>query len=196
MKVVVADRKKIGIMLIISGLMILLLFIEVNFQQRLKLTSLIQNGMHSLKEYNAMNGKFTYKLPEEWSTEEKNFGGGEIIYHNGFKSKDAKIYGYVQVWQLNEELKSFLENSKIISEKQNTYKNYSIKPTSINGKTAYLVDYTVLNGNDVYYKGTEYFIKIKNGFIRFAFYIREDNYKEDLNMVFKTLVEGSKFIDK
>lgn len=196
MKVVVVDRKKLGIMLIISGLMIILFFIEVNFQQRLKLTSLIQNGMHSLKEYSAMNGKFTYKLPEEWSTEEKNFGGGEIIYHNGFKSKDAKIYGYVQVWQLNEELKMFLENSKIISEKQNTFKNYSIKPTSINGKTAYLVEYTVLNGNDVYYKGIEYFIKIKNGFIRFAFNIREDNYKEDLNMVFKTIVESSRFIDK
>ncbi|MDF2881911.1 MAG: hypothetical protein K0R54_2468 [Clostridiaceae bacterium] len=196
MKVVVVDRKKLGIMLIISGLMVIMFFIEVSFQQRLKLTSLIQNGMDSLKGYNALDGKLTYKLPETWSTEGKNFGGGEIIYHNGFKSKDSKIYGYVQVWQLNEELKMFLENSKIIAEKQNTYKNYSIKPTIINGKSAYLVEYTVLNGQDVYYKGIEYFIKIKNGFIRFAFYTREDNYKEDLNMVFKTIVESSKFIDK
>ncbi|WP_205694151.1 hypothetical protein [Clostridium sp. JN-9] len=196
MKVVVVDRKKLGIMLMISGLMIILFFIEISFQQRLKFTSLIQNDMNSLKEYSAMNGKLTYKLPEEWSTQEKNFGGGEIVYHNGFKSKDAKIYGYVQVWQLNEDLKMFLENSKIISEKQNTFKNYSIKPVSVNGQSAYLVEYTVLNGNDIYYKGIEYYIKIKNGFIRFAFNMRENNYKEDLNMVFKTIVESSRFIDK
>ncbi len=196
MKVVVVDRKKLGIMLMISGLMIILFFIEISFQQRLKFTSLIQNDMNSLKGYSAMNGKLTYKLPEEWSTQEKNFGGGEIVYHNGFKSKDAKIYGYVQVWQLNEDLKMFLENSKIISEKQNTFKNYSIKPVSVNGQSAYLVEYTVLNGNDIYYKGIEYYIKIKNGFIRFAFNMRENNYKEDLNMVFKTIVESSRFIDK
>ena len=90
----------------------------------------------------------------------------------------------------------FLENSKIISEKQNTFKNYSIKPVSVNGQSAYLVEYTVLNGNDIYYKGIEYYIKIKNGFIRFAFNMRENNYKEDLNMVFKTIVESSRFIDK
>ena len=64
MKVVVVDRKKLGIMLMISGLMIILFFIEISFQQRLKFTSLIQNDMNSLKEYSAMNGKLTYKLPE------------------------------------------------------------------------------------------------------------------------------------
>lgn len=196
MKTIVIDRKKLGIMLITSGLMIIMFFIEASFQQRLKLTSLIQNGMHSLKEYNAMNGKFTYKLPDTWSTEEKKFGGGEIIYHNSFKSKDAKIYGYIQVWHINEDLKMFLENSKLIAEKQNTYKNYNIKSETINEESAYLVEYTLLNGKDIYYKGTEYFIKTKNGFIRFAFYTREDNYKEDLSMVFKTIVESSKFIEK
>lgn len=189
MKVIIINRKRLGVTIIIIGLMLVLFSLEKNFDARLKFTALIQNNINSLVQYEALDKKFTYKLPAEWSTKEQKFPGNEIIYHNDFNTKDLKIHGFVEVWNLNTDLKAFLEESKKISSEQNLYKSYEIKPIKINNKDGYLVEYTIITSNNKGYKGYEYFIKNKNKFMRFSFFVSEGNFKESMPTIFKTIVQ-------
>ncbi len=189
MKLIIINRKRLGVTIIIIGLMLVLFSLEKNFDARLKFTALIQNNINSLIEYGALNQKFTYKLPAEWSAKEKKFSGNEIIYHNDFNTKDFKIHGFVEVWNLNKDLKTFLEESKKISSEQNLYKAYEIKPITINDKDGYLINYTIITSANQNYKGYEYFIRNKDKFFRFSFFVREDNFKENMPTIFKTIVQ-------
>lgn len=189
MKLIIINRKRLGVTTIIIGLMLILLGFEKHFDARLKFTALMQNNINSLVQYEALDNKLSYKLPAEWSTKEQKFFGQEILYHNDFKTNDSKIYGFVEVWKLKQDLKSFLEESKKISSEQNLYKQYNISPIKINNKDGYLVCYTMITTSDVDYKAYEYFIKDDDKFFRFSFFLKESNFKENMPTVFRTIVQ-------
>ncbi|MCH5138780.1 hypothetical protein JMF89_16520 [Clostridiaceae bacterium UIB06] len=189
MKLIIINRKRLGVTTIIIGLMLILLGFEKHFDARLKFTALMQNNINSLVQYKALNNKLSYKLPAEWSTKEQKFSGQEILYHNDFKASDSKIYGFVEVWNLKQDLKSFLEESKKISSEQNLYNQYNINPIKINNREGYLVSYTIITSSDIDYKGYEYFIKDDNKFFRFSFFMKGTNFKENMPTVFRTIVQ-------
>jgi hypothetical protein len=189
MKLIIINRKRLGVTTIIIGLMLILLGFEKHFDARLKFTALMQNNINSLVQYEALDNKLSYKLPAEWSTKEQKFFGQEILYHNDFKTNDSKIYGFVEVWNLKQDLEKFLEESKKISSEQNLYKQYNISPIKINNKDGYLVCYTMITASDVDYKAYEYFIKDDDKFFRFSFFLKESNFKENMPTVFRTIVQ-------
>ncbi len=99
-----------------------MLGISKQFDNKLKTTILVENNIKLLNDYEALNGKISYKLPVGWTTTEKKFPGDEIKYHNDFQSSDAVIHGFVEVWKGKEDLKLFLDKSKNISQEQNQLK--------------------------------------------------------------------------
>jgi hypothetical protein len=189
MKVILLNKKRLGVTIIIIGLMLILFGVQSKFDSVLKQTALMQSNIYSLKEYEVLNKTLTYKLPSDWATTTQNFGGNEIIYHNNFQSADGKIQGFVEVWNINEDLKLFLEKSKEVSETQNIVKKYRMTPVNINGKSGYEVQYTMINRNNIPYSGYEYFINDTNKFVRFSFFVRTSNLKENMPTIFKTIVE-------
>jgi hypothetical protein len=189
MKIIVINRKRLGVTTIIIGLMLVLLGLEKHFDAKLKLAALMQNNINSLVQYQALDNKLTYKPPAEWSTSEQKFSGEEIIYHNDFNNNDSKIYGFVEVWNLKKDLKTFLEESKKVSSEQNEYKDYNVSLINIKDRDGYLVNYTIRTKSNSYYKGYEYFIRNKDKFFRFSFFMREENFKENMPTVFKTIVQ-------
>lgn len=189
MRLIILNRKRIGVTVIIVGLMLVLFGLEGKFDGRLKYVALMQSNISSLKKYEVPELNFTYKLPTEWTTEKQKFDGEEIVYHNDFTSKDATIHGYVQVWNLKEDLKSFLDRSKDINAKYAAYSNYNLNPIKIKNHEGYLMTYTMKTSEKANYKGYEYFIKDNNRFFRFAFYVRDVNFKENMPTIFKTIVD-------
>lgn len=196
MKLIIINRKRLGVTVIIIGLMFILLGLEKKFDAGLKFTALIQNNINSLKKYEALDNKLSYKLPSEWSTEKRSFSGEDIAYHNDFISKDSKIHGLVEVWNLNKDLKTFLEESKKISSEQNLYKDYNTIPIVINGRDGYMVSYTIINQSNEGFKGYEYFLRNKDKFFRFSFFVREDDFKENMPTIFKTIVQTLSYKDQ
>lgn len=192
MKIIFINRKKLGIIVILLGLMITLLGISKQFDDKLKTTILIENNINLLDNYDALDGKINYKLPEGWTTKEKKFYSDEIIYHNDFQSTDAVIHGFVEVWKSKQELKTFLANSKKISEQQNVIKNYKIDSIIINGKRTYLVQYLIKVTDNNWYKAYEYFIENQDEFYRFSFFTRNTNFKEAYGAIFESIVETLK----
>lgn len=190
MKLIIINKNRLGIIVIVVGLMLILFGLQKNFDASIKHIALIQNDIDSLSVYKALNERFTYKLPSGWKTKRQNFEGAEIRYHNDFWSEDAKIHGFVEIWNINEDLETFLQKSKDAALKQNEYKEYSISPVNINENNGYeIISTMIIPEKNIMYKGYEYFVKIKNGFIRFSFFVRDKNYKENMPTIFKTIVE-------
>jgi len=192
LKVIFINRKKVGIIVIVLGLMITLLGISKQFDDKFKTTILVENNINLLDNYAALNGRMSYKLPVGWTTKEKILSGDEIIYHNDFQSSDAIIHGFVEVWKNKQELKAFLDSSKNISQKQNSVKNYRIDNIIVSGKKAYVVQYLINVDNVNWYKAYEYFIDDGKEFYRFSFFIRNVNFKETYGAVFESIVETLK----
>jgi hypothetical protein len=172
--------------------MITLWGISKQFDDKLKTTILVENNISLLNDYEALNGKISYKLPVGWTTQEKKFIGDEIVYHNDFRSSDAVIHGFVEVWKSKGDLKAFLENSKNISEEQNVIKNYKIGSIFINGRKAYLVQYLINTPGGNWYKAYEYFIDDEKQFYRISFFTRSVNFKESYGAIFESIVETLK----
>ncbi|MFD3158480.1 hypothetical protein ACFIJ5_16765 [Haloimpatiens sp. FM7330] len=193
-KIITLNGKKIGVTLIIIGLMLMLIVFEKNFDHRLKFAALMHSNINSLKEYSILDNKYTYKLPEEWKTKKRQFQGKEIIYHNEFASKDNNIYGFVQVWNINKSLKKFLEDSKQIALEQNVINDYKIEQFNVNNEKGYLVTYSLVDGKNYTYNSYEYFIKREEGFLRFSFFVRKENFKENMPTIFQTIVNTLKII--
>lgn len=194
MRVIVINRNKLGVTIVIIGLMLILFGFYRNFDKSIKQTVLMQNNISYLVEYRELDNKLTYKLPAEWTTKVQKFEGPEILYHNDFQSRDAKIHGFVQVWNLEEDLQIFLQKSKDAAFKQNQYKDYKIVPIKLNNKEGYELIYTTFNIEDnVSYKGDEYFIRTGNGFLRISFFVRDKNYKENMATLFRTIAETINF---
>ncbi|MBZ9684945.1 hypothetical protein G9F72_001035 [Clostridium estertheticum] len=192
MRIIFINRKKLGIIVILMGLMITLLGISKGFDKQLKTTILVEHNINLLNDFHALNGKVSYKLPEGWTTKEKKFSGGEIIYHNDFQSSDAVIHGFVEVWTSKQNLKTFLDNSKKISQEQNAIKNYKLDSVIINGKKTYLVQYLINVTDNNWYKVYEYFIDDGSEFYRFSFFTRNVNFKEAFGAIYESIVETFK----
>lgn len=189
MKLIIIDKKKTGVFIIIVGLMLILFCLGINFEGRLKLTSLIQNNIKSLRLYEVTGKNITYKLPGEWVTQQEKFSGGELIYHNRFISSKGDIHGYVDVWNLRQDLRKFLEGSKEASESQNIISKYKLEDFYCNGREGYKLIYDMITRAGDKYKAYEYFIKGNEVFLRFAFYTEESDFKESMPMNFETIVK-------
>lgn len=174
------------------GLMVTLLGISKGFDKQLKTTILVEHNINLINDFKALNGKVSYKLPEGWTTKEKKFSGGEIIYHNDFQSSDAVIHGFVEAWRSKQDLKTFLDNSKKISQEQNAIKNYKLDSIIMNGKKTYLVQYLINVTDNNWYKVYEYFIDDGSEFYRFSFFTRNVNFKEAFGAIYESIVETFK----
>lgn len=188
MKVIVLNRKRLGVTIIIIGLMLVLVGAEISLSHRLKMTALIQNGMDSLKVYQIKDTNITYQLPDTWKTSEKNFGANEITYHNEFSSADNVIYGYVQIWNLRQkDLRAFLEDSKTSSFSANRVRDYKYVPVKVNSYPAYLLTYNGSTASGNNFKAYEYFIEDNSKFFRIAFYVSADKFKENMPTIFEAI---------
>lgn len=193
MKVLFINKRKLGVTIIIIGLMTILFGLEKNFDVKLKFTALMQNDIKSLTQYSGLKNRLKYKLPSNWDCRVQDIFGDEIVYHSNFKSADGKINGFVQVWNLKGNLKIFLQNSRSISEKQNLYKSYNMSRININGRNGYLVEYIITKEIGDSYRGIEYFIEEGKQFCRFSFFVKDMDFKENMPTIFETIVKTMKY---
>lgn len=193
MKIIVINRKRLGVTVIIIGLMMILFGVESKFDSRLKQTALMHSNLNSLKTYEGLDKAFAYQLPDQWSTSQQVFGGNEILYHNDFISEDQKIYGFVQVWNLKGDLRAFIESGRQHPYKPDQLIGYSVKPEKINKHDGYHVEYTVRDRYGNNHKVNEYYVGKAEKVFRFSFSVREPNFKENMPAVFKAIASTMEY---
>lgn len=144
-----------------------------------------------LKTYSALGGAFKYQLPDAWNVTEESFSGGEIIYHMYFTSKDKKVNGFVQVWNLDKPLKQFLDESKTAAVGAVDFKFYDTKEIMADNKQGYLIDYSRPNANGEYYRGYEAFIEGGDKKIyRISFFVLEKDWESYYPILFDRIIHS------
>lgn len=193
------DRKRFGIIVIIIGLMLIMFATAKRIDGNLKYVALMQSDINSLKEYDILGEKISYRLPGNWKTKLGTKLTKDILYHNDFDSEDAIINGSVEVWNWSskEDVKTYLEKNKDSNLGENIYKNYKVNNTTINNYEAYEVIYTIMTSKNIYYRAYEYFVKEnENKYIKFSFYVRDGNFRENMPTIFRTITETFKCNDE
>ena len=197
MKVIVLNKKRIGVTLIIIGLMLILVALEKSFDDRLKFTVLVQNNISTFKTYKGIDDKFSYKLPENWICTEQKYENSNIIYNNEFLSADYKIQGFVQVLNFDTDLRSFLDENRAIGLSKKIYENYSITPLKFDKydkKEGYSISFNTKNSLGISSNAYEYFIKDKNYMYKVSFSIRSEVVRENTTVIFDSIIKTIKYI--
>jgi hypothetical protein len=139
--------------------------------------------------YNVMDNTFHFELPDTWSTYETSFTGEEILYHLNFISRDRKIHGFVQVWQLSEPLKQFIDKSKESAVGVVDFKYFDIKEITADSKRGYLLDYSRANQKGEYIRAYEAFIPgFSNKVYRLSFFVPEKEWRDYYKILFDRII--------
>ncbi|MEW8955534.1 hypothetical protein [Clostridium sp.] len=188
MKKIDINRKRLGVSLVIIGLILVLFALQGNFDNDLKKAALINSDLINLKKYSALNDKFIYNLPEEWTSKENDYNVSEILYSNNFSDKALHLHGYVEIWNDDGSLKTFVERSKDYGMKDYVYNDYVSSLSKLNNRESFQVTYT-MESEKVSYNVYEYFINLDESIVKFSFFVDKNKNKENYSLLFKTIVE-------
>ena len=193
MHIIFLTKKKVGVITIIIGLMILLFGIGYSFDGGLRFTGLMQNNIYSLKNYDLPKQKFSYKLPSEWATTLRDLSFSGIIYHNEFVSSDSYVSGVVEIISTKEAVNTYIDNSKNFKEENSFCQNYSTSSVTIQKEKGSLVSYDISYTDKPVYDNRDYYIKKGDNIYKISFSVRKDKFKDSLTSVYDTIVNSMSF---
>lgn len=186
------DMRRIGLAVILAGLMVVIIGLGKYFEDSLRIATLTQNSMLDFKEYNVSDEGISYKLPENWLTSESKEEDEKCIYINEFVSTDANIYGYIQVVRDERDFKETINTFKEEIEGMGIKKIHS-EEININDVVAEMVEYT-FNFSENKVKNTyEYYIPYEDYVIKVSFTINDEKAKENTKVVFENIVKTFSF---
>lgn len=167
----------------------IILTVEV-FKTNLEIGKVEKRGF---EYYNVLDSSFQFALPDDWNTWEQNFSGGEIVYHLNFLSRNKKIHGFIQVWQMEKTLSQFLVESEKSSVDSKEYKLYNKKEITVNDIKGFLVQYERPNSKGSLYKSYDCFLQDNdNGIYRASFYMEKKHWKNYYTIIFNKIIKSFK----
>lgn len=184
------NMKKLGLAIILVGLMLVIIGFGRYFEERLRIATLTQNSMLEFKEYNIKEYGISYKLPAEWySTELLNEAeNDDKVYINEFISPDTSIYGYIEIVKSKGQFKEVIgQVEKEIKDMGN--KEISSEDIEINEVMGSLVQYEFKFSEKNIKKAYEYYLPYKDYVIKASFTISDKKAKENTRVVFDNIVK-------
>lgn len=192
MHVFIINRRKIKKTI---GRFLLVIILILGIVLLLNRTPYIATSLSNITNYNKYvdkDNKFSFEYPKGFTITPRNFEDNrDIVKHVDFDDVKSGLRGFVEVWNLKEPLKDFLETSRKHS--VGNYKYYDINNISINGNDGYENLYSVLGNDDKYYKAKEVFFKKDNIMYRMSFFIEEDKCNSNVKNVIDNMIKKFKF---
>lgn len=182
------NKKRLGITIIIIGLIMILLGFESLLHKNIRNAVFVENDMGKLQEQTILDGDVAYFMPNNWKVEEKESEKNHILYHSDFSWNDDQIKGYIEVWQNNIALDTFMTSTKNTALRSKEYKNYDSRKTKISSMDAYEVSY-IQSNNGESYDTYEYYMNGKDYVVKLIFLTPENTTNKSYTSVFKALSE-------
>jgi hypothetical protein len=193
MHVLFLTRKKFGAITIILGLMIITLALGYNFNEGLKYTSLMQNDIYSLKEYECKDQNFSYKLPSEWKTNIRDMKSLNIKYYNEFISQDSSISGSIEIIKNQEAIGTYVEFVRNYENSKNPVEKVTKDEKKIQSREGYLLRYEAKETDLKVYDYYKYYIKDKDDIYTFQFSVIKEKNKTNMLSIFDTIFNTASF---
>lgn len=184
--------KKIGLALILVGLMLVIIGFGKYFEESLKVATLTQNNIGDFKQYEILGGEIKYKLPMNWISAEKVSKNSSDIYNNEFVSEDTNIYGSIEVVNGANGVEDVMEQCAA-EIKDMGISEYNRDTVKINNLDVETVEYDIKFTNNSIKHAYEYYIPYESNMIKATFIISDEKTKENTNVVFENIVKTFSF---
>lgn len=192
MKLIDDNMKKIGLAIILVGLMVVIVGFGRYFEESLKIATLTQNSMVEFKQYDILDGQIKYKLPSGWLTTVKEDKESDNIYLNEFVSEDASTYGSIELIKSPNGVEFIMD--KCIEEiKGMGINDFKIEKIKINNKDVEVVQYDLKSSKKNVKKTYEYYIPCDGYMAKMTFIINDEKIKENTQIVFENIVKTFSF---
>lgn len=184
--------KKIGLALILVGLMIVIIGFGKHFEESLKVATLTQNNMVSFKDYEVLEGEIKYKLPIDWICAEKVSINSSEVYKNEFMSEDTNIYGSIEVVSGTNGVEEAMEQC-LAGIKDMGINKYDRDTLRINKMNVETVEYDIKFTNNSVKHAYEYYVPYEDNMVKVTFIISDEKSRENTNVVFENIVKTFSF---
>lgn len=187
MKFGVSNSRQTGLAIILVGLMITIIGFGQYFEGGLKVATLIQNNIGSFKKYEALEGKVSYGLPQNWIASERTTSKESTIYFNEFVADDTNTHGYVQVINTKDNVKKIIE--KDIEEiKGMGIRDYATASSKVKNFDTNIVKYNLfMNSRDIS-KVYNYYIQNDQYIIKINFVVKGEKHKENTQVFLENII--------
>lgn len=192
MKLVDDNMRKLGLAIILAGLMIVILGFGRYFEESLKIATLTQNSIVEFKQYDILDGKIKYKLPSGWLATIKEDKNDKNVYLNEFVSEDASTYGAVEILNSTEGVGVIID--KCIEDiKGMGIKDYKKEKVKIDNKEVDCIQYNLKSSEENIKKTYEYYVPYDNYVAKITFIISDKKTRENTQVVFENIVKTFSF---
>lgn len=181
------NLKRVSVFVMIISLIAVLFFVEGKIDNKLKSAVLVHNSIDNLSSYTTTANTVTYSLPKTYSSNVENYNSGNVIHSNEFKSDSGSIFGFVQVVKSDIDLKEAIKNKDLIS-KKSVNNSYNIENIEINNLDSISVSYEFAKDSKSRFVASEYFIKIKDGYVKFSFFTPAQEFNGKIEAVCRAIV--------
>ena len=192
MKLVDDNMRKLGLAIILAGLMIVILGFGKYFEESLRTATLTQNSMVEFKQYDILDGKIKYKLPSSWLTTIKENKDGKNVYLNEFVSEDANTYGSIELINSVEGVEAIID--KCIADVEGMgIKDYKKEKVKIDNRELDYIKYDLKSSKDNIKRTYEYYVPYDDYVAKITFIISDKKTRENTQVVFENIVETFSF---
>jgi len=192
MKLVDDNMRKLGLAIILAGLMIVILGFGKYFEESLRTATLTQNSMVEFKQYDILDGKIKYKLPSSWLTTIKENKDGKNVYLNEFVSGDANTYGSIELINSVEGVEAIID--KCIADVEGMgIKDYKKEKVKIDNRELDYIQYDLKSSKDNIKRTYEYYVPYDDYVAKITFIISDKKTRENTQVVFENIVETFSF---
>ncbi|WP_346939710.1 hypothetical protein [uncultured Clostridium sp.] len=192
MKLVDDNMRKLGLAIILAGLMIVILGFGKYFEESLRTATLTQNSMVEFKQYDILDGKIKYKLPSSWLTTIKENKDGKNVYLNEFVSEDANTYGSIELINSVEGVEAIID--KCIADVEGMgIKDYKKEKVKIDNRELNYIQYDLKSSKDNIKRTYEYYVPYDDYVAKITFIISDKKTRENTQVVFENIVETFSF---
>ncbi len=188
MKLVDDNMRKLGLAIILAGLMIVILGFGKYFEESLKIATLTQNSMIEFKQYDILDGKIKYKLPSGWLTTIEENEEDKNVYLNEFVSEDASTYGYIELLNSAEGVEAVVDKC-IVDVEDMGIKDYKKEKVKIDDRELDCIQYNLKSSKENIKRTYEYYVPYDNYVVKITFIISDKKTRENTQVVFENIVK-------
>jgi hypothetical protein len=131
--------------------------------------------------------EITFQYPEALRMAEIKNLGQEIYIHLNYQHTNNKVFGFFQVWKLNQSLKKFLDNSKKYSSM--SFIDFCESPIKIQDMNGFLWEYVFMTKTEDIV-GMEAFLEKSDEMYRFSMFVPRADYKASYKRIFLRMVKS------
>jgi hypothetical protein len=192
MKSMISNSRQTGLAIILVGLMITIIGFGQYFEGRLKVATLIQNNIGSFKTYDALQGKISYDLPQNWIASEGSTNRKNVIYFNEFVSDDANTHGFIQIANTKDNIKKLID-SDIEEIKAMGIQEYTLESSKVRNNDTHVVKYNLAMNDNNTSKIYNYYIQNQEYIIKVNFVVKGEKHKENTQVFLENIISTFSF---